>query len=93
MSPVHPVAPVTLSAVAHAWNATVLWNWKDDGYSSLALGCQVELTCMGVKTKVCCGYGSRVGVELTQHPESFTSTPVPVHTDLSHTMSCSVGEN
>ncbi|XP_047447525.1 LIF receptor subunit alpha a [Mugil cephalus] len=39
-----PVAPVGLSAVAHAFNATVLWQWKYDGYSSLALVCEVELT-------------------------------------------------
>ncbi|KAK5932265.1 hypothetical protein CgunFtcFv8_003984 [Champsocephalus gunnari] len=47
---VTPVAPENLTSVAHAMNATVLWQWKYDGYSSLALVCQVELTSQGYKT-------------------------------------------
>ncbi|XP_010782531.1 LIF receptor subunit alpha a [Notothenia coriiceps] len=47
---VTPVAPENLTFVAHATNATVLWQWKYDGYSSLALFCQVELTSQGYKT-------------------------------------------
>ncbi|KAK1892903.1 Leukemia inhibitory factor receptor [Dissostichus eleginoides] len=47
---VTPVAPENLTSVAHATNATVLWQWKYDGYSSLALVCQVELTSQGYKT-------------------------------------------
>ncbi|XP_071339386.1 LIF receptor subunit alpha a [Trachinotus anak] len=47
---VRPVAPDNLRANVHAWNATVLWQWTYDSYSSLALICQVVLTCHGSKT-------------------------------------------
>lgn len=57
-APVHPVAPVNVTSVVHAWNATVLWHWEHESYLSQALDCQVELTSMGTKTKVCCGYSS-----------------------------------
>nr|XP_019954662.1 PREDICTED: leukemia inhibitory factor receptor-like [Paralichthys olivaceus]XP_019954663.1 PREDICTED: leukemia inhibitory factor receptor-like [Paralichthys olivaceus] len=46
---VHPIAPVNMSSVVSAWNATVLWQWKYSSYSSLGLVCQVELTCHGSK--------------------------------------------
>ncbi|XP_041793611.1 LIF receptor subunit alpha a [Chelmon rostratus] len=48
---VRPVAPADLSAVVHAWNATVLWQWNYNSYSSLALDCQVKLTSHGYKTE------------------------------------------
>ncbi|KAM6943822.1 LIF receptor subunit alpha a [Lycodopsis pacificus] len=48
---VRPVAPESLNSAVHAWNATVLWQWKYDIYSSLALDCQVELSSQGYKTK------------------------------------------
>lgn len=48
---VHPVAPEFLSVSAHAWNATVLWEWKYSSYSSLALVCQIELSSTESKTK------------------------------------------
>nr|XP_046243813.1 LIF receptor subunit alpha a [Scatophagus argus]XP_046243814.1 LIF receptor subunit alpha a [Scatophagus argus]XP_046243815.1 LIF receptor subunit alpha a [Scatophagus argus] len=47
---VHLVAPANMNSVVHAWNATVQWQWQYDKYSSLALVCQVELTCNGHKT-------------------------------------------
>ncbi|XP_056231995.1 LIF receptor subunit alpha a [Seriola aureovittata] len=47
---VRPVAPANLRSVVHAFNATVLWEWKYDSYSFLALVCQVALTCHGSKT-------------------------------------------
>lgn len=53
-SSVRPVAPDSVSSVPHAWNATVQWKWKYDSYSSLALVCQVELTCQESKTNVSC---------------------------------------
>lgn len=52
----HPLAPVNLTSVVLAWNATVLWDWEHKSYLSQALICQVELTFMGTKTKVCFGY-------------------------------------
>lgn len=60
MSSVHPVAPVQFSVVTYAWSATVLWQWENEGYASLPLACQVELTSMGIKTKVCCDYSEPV---------------------------------
>lgn len=45
-----PVAPTNLSHIVHAWNATVLWQWTHESYSSLALVCEVELTSEGSKT-------------------------------------------
>ncbi|CAJ1069097.1 LOW QUALITY PROTEIN: LIF receptor subunit alpha a [Xyrichtys novacula] len=48
---VFPVAPANVTTAVRAWNATVQWQWKYEGYSSLALACQVELTSQGVKTK------------------------------------------
>uniref|UniRef100_A0A3B4TIC3 LIF receptor subunit alpha a n=1 Tax=Seriola dumerili TaxID=41447 RepID=A0A3B4TIC3_SERDU len=46
---VHPVAPANLRSVVHAFNATVLWEWKYDSYSFLALVCQVAV----MKSDVC----------------------------------------
>lgn len=51
-SAVYPVAPVNLSAVVHAWNATVRWQWEYSSYSSFALVCETELTSSGYKTMV-----------------------------------------
>ncbi|XP_040897538.1 LIF receptor subunit alpha a [Toxotes jaculatrix] len=45
----YPVAPDNLNSVVHASNATVLWEWKYNSYSSVALICQVELTSQGSK--------------------------------------------
>lgn len=47
-----PVAPANLNAVAHPWNATILWVWGYSRYSSFALVCEVEVTSSGYKTKV-----------------------------------------
>lgn len=46
-----PVAPDKLSAVVDAWDATVMWEWKYESYSSLALVCQVEVSNNGHKTQ------------------------------------------
>nr|XP_033475566.1 LIF receptor subunit alpha a [Epinephelus lanceolatus] len=48
---VRPVAPSNLDCIVNAWNATVMWQWKYETYSSLALVCQVEVTSLGIKTK------------------------------------------
>ncbi|XP_068617092.1 LIF receptor subunit alpha a [Brachionichthys hirsutus] len=48
---VHPVAPVKLTSVVHAWNATILWQWEHNSYLSLALVCQVELASHEYKRK------------------------------------------
>ncbi|KAM9743742.1 LIF receptor subunit alpha a isoform 1-T2 [Menidia menidia] len=48
---VSPVAPVNLNSAVQAFNATLVWKWEYDGYSSLPLVCQVELTTDGHKTK------------------------------------------
>lgn len=56
-SSVRPVAPTNLFVPVSAWNATVLWQWEYNSYSSLALVCQVELNSHGYKTMVswvCC---------------------------------------
>ncbi|XP_016898403.1 leukemia inhibitory factor receptor-like isoform X2 [Cynoglossus semilaevis] len=45
---VYPVAPTKLRVDAHAWNATVHWQWKYSSYFTLGLVCQVELTCHGI---------------------------------------------
>ncbi|KAM9360915.1 LIF receptor subunit alpha a [Symphorus nematophorus] len=74
---VHPVAPVNLSSVIHAWNATVLWQWKYNSYSSLALVCQVELTSTGYKTKrAFSGVGLRSVVLSDLHPDEDYSVQV-----------------
>lgn len=51
-SSVHPVAPANLDIVVNAWNATVLWQWEYNSYSSLALVCQVEVTSPDSRTEV-----------------------------------------
>ncbi|XP_075875630.1 LIF receptor subunit alpha a [Nelusetta ayraudi] len=72
-----PVAPVQFSAVTHAWNATVLWQWEHDSYYSLSLACQVELTCMGVKTKrTFTGVGLRSVVVSNLYPDEDHSVKV-----------------
>ncbi|XP_008292288.1 LIF receptor subunit alpha a [Stegastes partitus] len=74
---VRPVAPVELSAVVHAWNATVLWQLKYDSYSSLALVCQVELTGDGHKTKrTFTGVGLRSVVLSDLHPDEDYSVQI-----------------
>ncbi|XP_044053855.1 LIF receptor subunit alpha a isoform X2 [Siniperca chuatsi] len=47
---IRPVAPANLNSFVHEWNATLLWQWKYNSYSSLALVCQVELASHGYKT-------------------------------------------
>ncbi|CAN9513060.1 unnamed protein product [Ophioblennius macclurei] len=65
-----PVAPSKLSSVVHAWNTTLLWEWKYDSYSSLSLVCQVELTADGYKTKrIYSGVGLRSVVISDLHPD------------------------
>ncbi|KAG7281493.1 hypothetical protein CRUP_012436 [Coryphaenoides rupestris] len=57
---VHPVAPVNLTVIAHAWNATVLWAWDYPTYDSLALTCQVQITSEGhTKIRTFSGVGLR----------------------------------
>lgn len=51
-SAVRPVAPEDLSAVVHAWNATILWAWKHSSYSSFPLVCEVAFPSMGYTTNV-----------------------------------------
>lgn len=41
---VRPVAPIGLSSIVHAWNATLMWEWTSEGYHTLDLNCQVEFT-------------------------------------------------
>ncbi|MEQ2284158.1 hypothetical protein AMECASPLE_018649, partial [Ameca splendens] len=66
---VHPVAPVKLNAVAHAWNATVLWEWTYSSYSSLALVCQVELASHNTMLGNFSGVGLRSAVLLDLQPD------------------------
>ncbi|CAL8345371.1 unnamed protein product [Lota lota] len=57
---VHPFAPANLTAVAHAWNATLLWDWEYPTYGPLALVCQVEITSDGhTKMRTFSGVGLR----------------------------------
>uniref|UniRef100_A0A8C5NAQ8 Leukemia inhibitory factor receptor-like n=1 Tax=Gouania willdenowi TaxID=441366 RepID=A0A8C5NAQ8_GOUWI len=74
---VRPVAPYKLSAAVQAWNATVQWEWKYDGYSSLALACQVEVTTEGSKTKrVFSGVGLRSVLLTGLYPDEDYSVQV-----------------
>uniref|UniRef100_A0A3Q1CKZ5 Fibronectin type-III domain-containing protein n=1 Tax=Amphiprion ocellaris TaxID=80972 RepID=A0A3Q1CKZ5_AMPOC len=66
-----PVAPVELSSVVHAWNATVQWQWKYNSYSSLALVCQVELTARTIT-----GVGLRSAVLSDLHPDEDYSVQI-----------------
>ncbi|CAL8249209.1 unnamed protein product [Merluccius merluccius] len=55
---VHPVAPANLTAITHAWNATLQWDWDYPTYDLLALICQVEITSDGhTKTRTFSGVG------------------------------------
>uniref|UniRef100_A0A8C9ZYG4 Fibronectin type-III domain-containing protein n=1 Tax=Sander lucioperca TaxID=283035 RepID=A0A8C9ZYG4_SANLU len=74
---VHPVAPVNLTFVVHAWNASVLWQWEYNSYSSLALDCQVELASQGYKTKrTFSGVGLRSVVLSDLYPDEDYSVQV-----------------
>lgn len=74
---VRPVAPAALSSVANAWNAVVQWQWKYDSYSSLALVCQVELTCHGSKTNhTFSGVGLKSVVLSDLHPDEDYSVRI-----------------
>ncbi|XP_071393652.1 LIF receptor subunit alpha a [Centroberyx affinis] len=74
---VHPVAPVNLTSVVHAWNGTVLWHWKHTSYDSLALICQVELTShWHPTTRTFSGVGLRSVVLLDLHPDEDYSVKV-----------------
>lgn len=66
---VHPVAPDNLTSVAHAWNATLLWDWKHSSYSTLALVCQVELGSHSKVSRNFTGVGLRSVVLLDLHPD------------------------
>uniref|UniRef100_A0A3Q1J9P8 Fibronectin type-III domain-containing protein n=1 Tax=Anabas testudineus TaxID=64144 RepID=A0A3Q1J9P8_ANATE len=67
---VHPVAPINLSSVASAWNATVSWNWIYSSYSSLDLVCEVDLTSQWSKTNYTfSGVGLMSVVLLDLHPD------------------------
>uniref|UniRef100_A0A8C7ZZD4 LIF receptor subunit alpha a n=1 Tax=Oryzias sinensis TaxID=183150 RepID=A0A8C7ZZD4_9TELE len=67
---VRPVAPVNLSSIANAWNATVIWQWTYESYFTLDLNCQVESTNHESKTlHVFSGVGLR-SVKLSGlHPD------------------------
>ncbi|XP_040011344.1 LIF receptor subunit alpha a [Xiphias gladius] len=74
---VHPVAPANLSSVVNAWNATVLWQWKYKSYDSLALVCQVELTCHGSETNhTFSGVGLRSVVLSDLYPDEDYSVQI-----------------
>ncbi|XP_070760842.1 LIF receptor subunit alpha a [Enoplosus armatus] len=74
---IHPVAPANLNSVVHAWNATVMWEWKYSNYSSLALVCQVELASHGYKTqRTFSGVGLRSVVLSDLYPDEDYSVQV-----------------
>uniref|UniRef100_A0A3Q3FDT9 LIF receptor subunit alpha a n=1 Tax=Labrus bergylta TaxID=56723 RepID=A0A3Q3FDT9_9LABR len=74
---VRPVAPANVTTVVNAWNATVLWQWKYESYSSLALVCQVELTSQESKTKrTSSGVGLRSVVLSDLYPDEDYSIQV-----------------
>ncbi|KAM3867442.1 LIF receptor subunit alpha a [Diretmus argenteus] len=74
---VRPVAPANLTSVLHAWNTTVLWQWKYKSYKSLALICQVELTSDGHTTmRTFPGVGLRSVDLLDLHPDEDYSVRV-----------------
>ncbi|KAM4746051.1 LIF receptor subunit alpha a isoform 2-T2 [Anableps anableps] len=56
---VHPVAPDNLTAVVHAWNVTVLWEWTYSSYSTLVLVCQVDLVSHNTMLRNFSGEGLR----------------------------------
>ncbi|KAM8759768.1 LIF receptor subunit alpha a isoform 3-T3 [Acanthopagrus schlegelii] len=74
---VHPVAPTNLFVPVSAWNATVLWQWEYNSYSSLALVCQVELNSHGYKTtRTFSGVGLRSVVLTDLYPDEDYSVKV-----------------
>uniref|UniRef100_UPI0037E707C7 LIF receptor subunit alpha a n=1 Tax=Semicossyphus pulcher TaxID=241346 RepID=UPI0037E707C7 len=77
MHRVRPVAPADVTADINAWNATVLWQWKYEVFSSLALVCQVELTSQGSKMKrTYSGVGLRSVVLSDLYPDEDYSIQV-----------------
>ena len=93
--PVHPVAPANLTAVAHAWNATLLWDWEYAAYAPLALACQVEITLDGhvkkvtARARVCvCALSTRRTVFSTG-----SSDPVPSASRLVSSRSSYLGSS
>lgn len=54
LSTVHPVAPINLVALVHPWNATILWEWEYNSYSSFALVCEVEVNRNKTKVRHLC---------------------------------------
>ncbi|XP_024131397.1 LIF receptor subunit alpha a [Oryzias melastigma] len=56
---VRPVAPIGLSSIVHAWNATLMWEWTSEGYHTLDLNCQVEFTNDQSKPRNFSGVGLR----------------------------------
>lgn len=77
MHRVRPVAPADLNVVAHAWNATVLWQWKYHSYSSLALVCRVKLTSHGSNTNYTySGVGLQSAVLSDLYPDEVYSVQV-----------------
>uniref|UniRef100_A0A665T1H9 Leukemia inhibitory factor receptor-like n=1 Tax=Echeneis naucrates TaxID=173247 RepID=A0A665T1H9_ECHNA len=74
---VRPVAPANLTSVAHAWNATVQWQWKYESYSSLALLCHIELTSHGSKRNyTVSGVGLQSVKVLDLHPDEDYSVRI-----------------
>ncbi|KAF7660821.1 hypothetical protein LDENG_00274530 [Lucifuga dentata] len=74
---IRPVAPVNLTSVVHAWNASVLWQWKDSSYDALALVCQVEVTSYWHTTmRTFSGVGLRSAALLDLHPDDDYSIKV-----------------
>ncbi|XP_054630299.1 LIF receptor subunit alpha a [Dunckerocampus dactyliophorus] len=74
---VRPVAPTKLMAVISAWNASVLWKWEYESYTSLALVCQVELSSQSNKTKrTFTGVGLSTVLLLDLYPDEDYSVKV-----------------
>ncbi|XP_035999786.1 LIF receptor subunit alpha a [Fundulus heteroclitus] len=73
---VYPVAPLNLSHVAHAWNATLFWEWTHSSYSSLALVCQVELAGRSTTVRDFFGVGLRSVFLTDLHPDEKYSVQV-----------------
>ncbi|XP_011613799.2 LIF receptor subunit alpha a [Takifugu rubripes] len=71
---VRPVKPDDLSAVVHAWNATILWVWEHSSYSSFPLVCEVAVTSRGYTTnRTFSGVGLQSVVLSDMHPnEEYT---------------------
>ncbi|XP_076005508.1 LIF receptor subunit alpha a [Genypterus blacodes] len=74
---IRPVPPDTLTFVSHAWNASVLWQWRYQSYDSLALVCQANITNnWHTTTRTFSGVGLRSVVLLDLQPDEEFSIRV-----------------